>query len=118
MRTRSTSWRARNLVLPPASDASPPFQLPAVAGTHLDICVTFLPPRGAPVAAAPAGGDSSGSGAWPGAASAAATVTGPAAGLILKSWRPGGAGAAAVVFDWATRRLEVHFDEVRGWRHG
>jgi hypothetical protein len=46
-------------------------------------------------------------------AAAAEGVAGPAAGLILKSWRPGGQGAAVVLFDWVTARLEVHFDEAR-----
>jgi len=46
---------------------------------------------------------------WP---SAAAAVVGPAVGVILKSWRAEGCGAAVVVFSWVTQRLEVHFDEV------
>lgn len=129
--TRSVCWRAEGLVLPPLSGGVPPLPLRAVAGTHLDIIVTFLPPSGSPAAngstiigsfadgsaaagaaaAATGGGAAGGRGSWPHADDA---LPGAAAGLILKSWRPQGQGAAAVSFCWASRRLEVHFDEVRG----
>jgi hypothetical protein len=75
-----------------------PGRLPllAVSGVHLDLAATFWPP-----------GLEGGSGAN----SAAGCVAGPArarrCGLFLRSWRPGGEGAAAVVFDWETRMLQV-----------
>ena len=106
--------------------------LPAVGGAHLDVVVRFEAPDGAgaggdgETAAAAAAAGNTGAAAAAAAAAAACphpaapgALPGPAVGLLLKSWRPGGAGAAAVAFCWATRRLEVHFDEVMmangGW---
>lgn len=37
--------------------------------------------------------------------------------ILLQSWRAGSRGAAAIVYDWSTCKLEVVFDAVakRGW---
>jgi hypothetical protein len=65
------------------------WRLPAVTGTHLDISATFWPPGCGPEG-----------------------VQGPhgsarRCGLYLSSWRPGGRGAAALVYDWETCKLQV-----------
>lgn len=60
-----------------------PLPLRVVSGTHLDLEASFAPPA-------------SGSGR---------------VGFILRSWRPGGVGAAVVSFDWSTRQLVVDFDQ-------
>jgi hypothetical protein len=57
--------------------------LRTVSGTHLDVEASCVPPP-------------SGSGR---------------VGFILRSWRPGGVGAAVVSFDWSTRELAVEFDQ-------
>ncbi len=89
------------LLLPHA----PPVPLPVVSGTHLDIEVTFLPPEDLVSGVTGVTSDTSFSSA------AGDGAQGPRVGLLLKSWRPNGRGAAVVTFDWVTRELEVVFDE-------
>ncbi len=36
--------------------------------------------------------------------------------VLFRSWRPGGRGAGALVYEWATRRLWVVFEAMRGGR--
>jgi hypothetical protein len=77
--------------------------LPAVSGVHLELAATFWPPGLAPRLGE--GGGSCTEAAGGGAALAAGAAR--RCGLYLRSWRPGGQGAAAVVFDWHTRLLQV-----------
>lgn len=125
----SVCWRAHNLQLLPASQLVP---LQFVSGTHLDINLTLLPPPAATAATAAATAATAATTAAAAATAAATSATaavsspagtedldtalaaaadGPRAGLVFRSWKPGGKGAAVLSFDWGSGVLMFDFDE-------
>ncbi|WIA42006.1 hypothetical protein OEZ86_009303 [Tetradesmus obliquus] len=107
LRTR-VSWHAQDLSLGPDGPLLP---LQVVSGTHLDINISFQPPSTyTPPFMATAAADTAASTADNTAAAAAAAES-ARVGLIFKSWRPCGSGAAVLSFDWSTAALTVDFDE-------
>jgi hypothetical protein len=108
------SWHAQDLTLSPDGQLLP---LQVVSGTHLGINVTFQPPAQQPSSAPPS---------TPFKAAAAAAARFPAVdaaeaaeaaavsarvGLVFRSWKPCGRGAAVLSFDWSTTALTVDFDQ-------
>eukprot|EP00879_Flechtneria_rotunda_P024601 GHRR01026097.1.p1 GENE.GHRR01026097.1~~GHRR01026097.1.p1 ORF type:complete len:159 (-),score=49.30 GHRR01026097.1:291-767(-) len=90
------SWHAQELVLNPQDPLLP---LQVVSGTHLDINFTALPPINSSTC------DAANS------SLAVLNPTTPRVGLVFKSWRDGGNGAAVLSFDWADHSLVIDFDE-------
>jgi hypothetical protein len=78
------------IALAPATDARPGFGLPVVAGTHLDITVTFEPPPPSVLSAAGGAGGGDEGGGSGGGAGASGAIDDACVGLVLQSWRPGG----------------------------
>eukprot|EP00879_Flechtneria_rotunda_P000981 GHRR01001115.1.p1 GENE.GHRR01001115.1~~GHRR01001115.1.p1 ORF type:complete len:1028 (+),score=415.34 GHRR01001115.1:835-3918(+) len=95
LRTK-VSWHAQELVLNPQDPLLP---LQVVSGTHLDINFTALPPINSSTC------DAANS------SLAVLNPTTPRVGLVFKSWRDGGNGAAVLSFDWADHSLVIDFDE-------
>lgn len=124
----SVCWRAQDLLLSPGSHLTP---LRVVSGTHLDINLTLLPPvppaaaataaaaeASDPAATTPqpqsegcleAGGSRCGSGSS--GSSGSDGSDGSSAGLVFKSWKPDGKGAAVLSFNWESGVLMFDFDE-------
>lgn len=107
------SWHAQDLLLDPNGPLQP---LQVVSGTHLDINLTLLPPEPYNQASSAASTEAA---AEP--ASGMYNLTAPGCdsinkdsarvGLVFKSWRVEGRGAAVLSFDWSTRCLVLDFDE-------
>jgi hypothetical protein len=108
------SWRAENMLLEPNAPLQP---LQVVSGTHLDINVSFEPP------------DLCSDWSNNGQTSVTQPLTdiwaskklmpqpldplnpaNPRVGLVFKSWRSDGQGAAVLSFDWSSHELAVDFD--------
>lgn len=105
-------WRAQHLQLSPNSQLTP---LEVVSGTHLDINLTLLPAADTIAATAAATAAAAGA-AIMGSAStadldAALASEGARAGLVFKSWKPDGKGAAVLSFNWTSGVLMFDFDE-------
>ena len=100
----SVCWRAQDLLLAPNSHLTP---LQVVSGTHLDINLTLLPPSPS-VTTATAAAPTPTATAPPATAEASA---GNRAGLVFKSWKTDGKGAAVLSFDWGSGVLMFDFDE-------
>lgn len=110
------SWHKEDLLLEPTSPLMP---LQVVSGTHLDINITFQPP------AARFGQSNSGQTAVNSSLTKASWAAkklqsqpldslnpdNPRSGLVFKSWRSDGQGAAALSFDWSNFELAVDFNE-------
>jgi hypothetical protein len=90
----------------------PLLPLQVVSGTHLDINITFEPPidmqlpSSATTTAPDAASAAANFAAIPASATEAARV-----GLVFKSWKSCGRGAAVLSFDWSKFALTVDFDE-------
>jgi hypothetical protein len=108
----SVCWTAQDLQLQPGSRLLP---LQVVSGTHLDINITLLPPAAGTAATAAAAAVTAATAAatvaTAAAAAAAAAAEEPRAGLVFKSWRPCGKGAAVLAVNWVTGVLMFDFDE-------
>jgi hypothetical protein len=107
------SYAAPQLAVPGGLSGRMP--LPAVSGVHLELAATFWPPG-----LAPRLGEGGGSCVEAAGVEAGLLAAGTArrCGFFLRSWRPGGEGAAAVVFDWQTRKLQVGCCRAGGWGWG
>lgn len=85
--------------------------LEVVSGTHLDINLTLLPPAAAIAATAAATAATAAiSTAYTADLDAALAAEGARAGLVFKSWRPDGKGAAVLSFNWSSGVLVFDFD--------
>eukprot|EP00878_Enallax_costatus_P001235 GHUV01001378.1.p1 GENE.GHUV01001378.1~~GHUV01001378.1.p1 ORF type:complete len:664 (+),score=239.16 GHUV01001378.1:126-1994(+) len=112
LRTK-VAWHCQDLLLEPNSPLIP---LQVVSGTHLDINITFQPPA--------LKFDQSNIGQTTGLTNSSWAARklqpqpleplnpdNPRCGLVFKSWRSDGQGAAALSFDWSNYELAIDFDE-------
>jgi hypothetical protein len=83
--------------------------LEVVSGTHLDINITLLP-QAATVAGNISAAPAAISTAYTADLDAALATEGARAGLVFKSWRPDGKGAAVLSFNWSSGLLVFDFD--------
>jgi hypothetical protein len=120
------SWHVEDALLEPGGLLQP---LQVVSGTHLDINITFLPPEGLSYSNSTVSCASCQLGSrqhlpaaaeigplLPAASTAVEdlhkiTSSSPRVGVVFKSWRQEGRGAAVLSFDWSSLQLVFDFDE-------